>query len=97
MSPTNHSSPNSSLTDEETGAPNEEVSRLRSQMGLVTDPGLESRCPNQGSSPNNINHNKKKKNRKHLNKYWEVLKYILYVCIFIPVLPLGASEPFFFF
>ena len=26
-----------------------------------------------------------------------VLKSILYVCIFIPVLPLGSSEPFFFF
>ena len=25
-----------------------------------------------------------------------VLKSILYVCIFIPVLPLGSSEPFFF-
>ena len=26
-----------------------------------------------------------------------VLKSILYICIFIPVLPLGSSEPFFFF
>ena len=26
-----------------------------------------------------------------------VLKSILYVCVFIPVLPLGSSEPFFFF
>ena len=26
-----------------------------------------------------------------------VLKSILYVCVFIPVLPLGFSEPFFFF
>ena len=26
-----------------------------------------------------------------------VLKSILYVCIFIPVLPLGSSEPFFYF
>ena len=26
-----------------------------------------------------------------------VLRSILYVCIFIPVLPLGSSEPFFFF
>ena len=26
-----------------------------------------------------------------------VLKSIIYVCIFIPVLPLGSSEPFFFF
>ena len=26
-----------------------------------------------------------------------VLKSILYICVFIPVLPLGSSEPFFFF
>ena len=26
-----------------------------------------------------------------------VLKPILYICVFIPVLPLGSSEPFFFF
>ena len=26
-----------------------------------------------------------------------VLKSILYVCVFISVLPLGSSEPFFFF
>ena len=26
-----------------------------------------------------------------------VLKSILYACVFIPVLPLGSSEPFFFF
>ena len=25
-----------------------------------------------------------------------VLKSILYICVFIPVLPLGSSEPFFF-
>ena len=26
-----------------------------------------------------------------------ILKSILYICVFIPVLPLGSSEPFFFF
>ena len=26
-----------------------------------------------------------------------VLKYILYICVFIPVLPLGSSGPYFFF